>query len=221
VRDALRDVGLVLDEADQVSVPLGAAALDGLVVVVTRANAGALTSVEAIPYETQEVEDPGLVKGDRKIVTRGQAGLQTVTYSVQTVSGVVVSRTPVTAVITRPAVAEVVHIGTQNVPLVTNVDPGSAQAIARDMVYARGWDDAQFSCLVQLWNHESGWRVNASNPSGAYGIPQALPGSKMASAGADWQTNPATQITWGLGYSTGRYGTPCGAYGHWQSKNWY
>lgn len=101
-------------------------------------------------------------------------------------------------------------------------DPGTAQAIAYDMVMARGWGEDQYSCLVALWNKESGWRVNAQNPSsGAYGIPQSLPGSKMATAGADWATNPATQITWGLGYISGRYGTPCGAWGHSQSVGWY
>lgn len=101
-------------------------------------------------------------------------------------------------------------------------DPGSAQAIAYDMVMARGWGDGEFSCLVALWNKESGWRVNAYNASsGAYGIPQALPGSKMGSHGADWQTNPATQIAWGLDYIAGRYGSPCGAWGHSQSVGWY
>ncbi|XQJ09277.1 transglycosylase SLT domain-containing protein [Curtobacterium sp. L1-20] len=100
-------------------------------------------------------------------------------------------------------------------------DPGSAQAIAQQLVTARGWGADQYNCLVSLWNKESGWRVNAYNPSGAYGIPQALPGSKMATAGADWQTNPATQITWGLNYISGVYGTPCGAWGHSQSFNWY
>jgi hypothetical protein len=99
--------------------------------------------------------------------------------------------------------------------------PGSAQAIGHALVLARGWGEDQYSCLVALFNRESGWRVNASNPSGAYGIPQALPGSKMASAGADWQTNPATQITWGLNYIAGRYGTPCGAWAHSQSSGWY
>ena len=84
-----------------------------------------------------------------------------------------------------------------------------------------GWGDDQFACLLSLWNRESGWRVNAANSSGAYGIPQALPGSKMASAGADWQTNPATQIAWGLGYIAGRYGTPCGAWDHSESNGWY
>ncbi len=106
-------------------------------------------------------------------------------------------------------------------PFVTP-DPGTAQAIAYSMVQANGWGDDQFACLVALWNKESGWRVNAYNKgSGAYGIPQALPGNKMASAGADWETNPATQIAWGLGYVGGRYGTPCGAWGHSQAKGWY
>ncbi|GAA1990775.1 hypothetical protein GCM10009777_27630 [Microbacterium pumilum] len=101
-------------------------------------------------------------------------------------------------------------------------DPGSAQAIAYPMVLARGWNDAEFGCLVALWNKESGWRVNAYNAgSGAYGIPQALPGNKMGSVGADWETNPATQITWGLNYIGGRYGSPCGAWGHSQSAGWY
>ncbi|WP_241979262.1 MULTISPECIES: lytic transglycosylase domain-containing protein [Cryobacterium] len=101
-------------------------------------------------------------------------------------------------------------------------DPGSAQAIAADAVAARGWGDDQFNCLVSLWHKESGWRVNAENrSSGAYGIPQSLPGSKMASAGDDWQTNPATQIQWGLGYISGRYGTPCGAWAHSGDVGWY
>ncbi|MDA3804423.1 lytic transglycosylase domain-containing protein [Clavibacter sp. CT19] len=100
-------------------------------------------------------------------------------------------------------------------------DPGSARGIARSILASQGMGDDQFACLDYLWNKESGWRTNAYNPSGAYGIPQALPGSKMASAGADWQTNPATQITWGLGYIDSRYGTPCGAKAHSVLKNWY
>jgi hypothetical protein len=100
-------------------------------------------------------------------------------------------------------------------------DPGTAQAIALSILQARGMGEDQFDCLVSLWNRESHWNVYASNASGAYGIPQALPGSKMASAGDDWATNPATQITWGLGYITGRYGDPCGAWAHSQSSGWY
>jgi hypothetical protein len=100
-------------------------------------------------------------------------------------------------------------------------DPGSAKGIARSILASQGMGDDQYACLDYLWTKESGWRVNAYNPSGAYGIPQALPGSKMASAGADWQTNPATQITWGLQYIDARYGSPCGAKAHSVLKNWY
>ncbi|MFT2816663.1 lytic transglycosylase domain-containing protein [Leifsonia sp. A12D58] len=102
-------------------------------------------------------------------------------------------------------------------------DPTGAQAIARDLMASQyGWGEDQFGCLVSLWAKESGWNVNAYNSSsGAAGIPQALPGSKMASAGADWQTNPATQITWGLGYIAGRYGTPCAAWDSSVSSGWY
>ena len=97
-----------------------------------------------------------------------------------------------------------------------------AQAIARGMLAGYGWGDDQFGCLVALWDRESGWNSQAYNASsGAYGIPQALPGSKMASAGADWQTNAATQISWGLGYIAGRYGNPCGAWSHSESVGWY
>lgn len=100
------------------------------------------------------------------------------------------------------------------------VSYGSPRAIARAQLEQRGWAD-QFGCLDSLWQKESGWSTYASNASGAYGIPQALPGSKMASAGADWRTNPATQITWGLGYIAGRYGSPCAAWNHAAAYNWY
>ncbi|WP_139416906.1 lytic transglycosylase domain-containing protein [Agromyces laixinhei] len=107
-------------------------------------------------------------------------------------------------------------------PPAVTPDPGSAQAYAAGAVAARGWASSEFDCLVALWSKESGWRVNAYNAgSGAYGIPQALPGSKMASAGADWETNAATQVEWGLGYVSGRYGTPCGAWAHSQDVGWY
>jgi hypothetical protein len=79
----------------------------------------------------------------------------------------------------------------------------------------------QYSCLNNIWVRESGWNYEAENASGAYGIPQALPGSKMASAGADWQTSPATQIKWGLGYIESVYGTPCDAWAFWQAHGWY
>lgn len=113
-----------------------------------------------------------------------------------------------------------------SVPALATAAPGTtaaqAQAIAQSMMASYGWGSDQFSCLVSLWNRESGWNYQAYNASsGAYGIPQALPGSKMSTAGADWQTNAATQIRWGLGYISGRYGSPCGAWSHSESVGWY
>ncbi len=101
----------------------------------------------------------------------------------------------------------------------TNADPrGLGQSMAAD----RGWSGAQWSCLESLWQRESNWDPTARNPSsGAFGIPQSLPGSKMATAGSDWETNPATQIAWGLGYIGDRYGTPCSAWAHSEANNWY
>lgn len=102
------------------------------------------------------------------------------------------------------------------------IPASESQQIAHGQVMARGWSESEFTCLVSLWQRESHWNYLATNrSSGAYGIAQALPGSKMASAGADWATNPATQITWGLGYIAGRYGSPCAAWGHSQSTGWY
>ncbi|MDX2692398.1 transglycosylase SLT domain-containing protein [Streptomyces ipomoeae] len=91
------------------------------------------------------------------------------------------------------------------------------QAIARQMV-----PGDQFQCFSNIVDHESGWNHKAVNPSsGAYGLVQAYPGSKMSSAGADWQTNPATQIKWGLNYMNARYGSPCGAWAFWQANGSY
>ncbi len=102
------------------------------------------------------------------------------------------------------------------------VELGDPRDIARAMIADHGWSTSEFGCLESLWAKESGWDPQAANPtSSAYGIPQALPGSKMASAGADWATNPATQIEWGLGYISERYGSPCGAWSHSEANGWY
>jgi hypothetical protein len=96
------------------------------------------------------------------------------------------------------------------------------QLIACQLLPSFGFSTSEMAALVPMWNRESGWSVSAQNPSsGAYGIPQALPGSKMASVAADWRTNPATQIKWGLGYIKDRYGTPSAAWAFWQANGWY
>jgi hypothetical protein len=102
-------------------------------------------------------------------------------------------------------------------PKPVKVQSGSPKAYALSRV-----GETQFSCLNKLWERESGWNYKALNKSsGAYGIPQALPGSKMASAGDDWKTNPITQVKWGIKYVNGRYGSSCGAWQFWQSHHWY
>ncbi|MEU8291806.1 transglycosylase SLT domain-containing protein [Streptomyces pseudogriseolus] len=94
----------------------------------------------------------------------------------------------------------------------------SAQATAKKMI----GNSAEFQCFSNIVSHESGWNPQATNASsGAYGLVQALPASKMASAGSDWKTNPATQIKWGLDYMKDRYGSACDAWSFWQANNWY
>ena len=102
-------------------------------------------------------------------------------------------------------------------PVKASYTVAEVQQMAREIVGAD-----QFQCFSNIGERESGWDYTATNPSsGAYGLVQALPGSKMASAGPDWRTNPATQIKWGLNYMNQRYGSPCGAWSFWQANHWY
>ena len=99
---------------------------------------------------------------------------------------------------------------------------GTPREIAANLLPDHGWKSDQFSCLDKLWTKESGWRVSADNPSSsAYGIPQALPGRRMAAYGSDWRTNAVTQIKWGLDYIEDAYGSPCEAWAHSRATNWY
>ncbi|HEY1484652.1 MAG TPA: lytic transglycosylase domain-containing protein, partial [Micromonosporaceae bacterium] len=96
------------------------------------------------------------------------------------------------------------------------------RAIGCTLLLAANFGLDQMPCLDKMWTRESNWRTTADNPSShSYGIPQALPASKMAAFGSDYRTNPATQIKWGLHYIVGRYKTPCGAWTFWQAHNWY
>ncbi len=102
-------------------------------------------------------------------------------------------------------------------PIQTSYSVAQIQAMARQMV-----PSDQFQCFSNIVDHESSWNYQAVNASsGAYGLFQALPGSKMSSVGDDWRTNPATQIKWGLNYMDSRYGSPCEAWSFWQANNWY
>jgi len=137
-----------------------------------------------------------------------------------------VSRSSDRRAATDPAKAAALSVVAQSqvraIAVTEDAADGDPKAIASALLGDFGWDGSQFGCLDNLWTRESHWNVHADNPSSsAYGIPQALPGSKMSSAGPDWANNPVTQIKWGLGYIEGRYGSPCNAWGHSESHGWY
>ncbi|MDB1086933.1 transglycosylase SLT domain-containing protein [Streptomyces sp. ACA25] len=113
--------------------------------------------------------------------------------------------------------AERTDVSTASAPVQASYTKAQIQAMAQEIVGA-----GQYQCFSNIVERESGWNHTATNPSsGAYGLVQSYPASKMASAGSDWRTNPATQIRWGLNYMNERYGSPCGAWEFWQANHWY
>lgn len=199
------------------SVLSGVSLLAAMGFVTVSLAASPVSQVMAEPASLQSENRPGQELGE---ITGAQASLVRDTIVVHTPTP---TPTPTAEpVAAAPAAADAPARAAVRIPAVAAPDPGTAQAIAREMVLNRGWGEDQYSCLYSLWQKESNWNVYAQNrSSGAYGIPQALPGSKMGTVAGDWQTNPVTQITWGLGYISGRYGTPCGAWGHSQQVGWY
>jgi len=218
----LSDLGIAYSAPDRISADPNSPIKPDQKIVIGRVKKATITATAALPFPIKKNNDTTLETGMTRIITPGQDGTARITYSVVWVDGKVVGKTPIKTVVLRVPTTQVMKVGTKpKTTPVINVTPGSAQAIAKKLAAARGWGDDQFACLVQMWDHESGWRVNAANPSGAYGIPQALPGSKMASAGPNWETDATTQIKWGLGYIAGRYVDPCGAWSFWQGHSWY
>ncbi|WP_242496387.1 G5 domain-containing protein [Xylanimonas protaetiae] len=249
VDDVLRSAGITLGASDTVRVlSLASAGVDpaaapgtDVAVVVQRVAEQDVTTTFPLAFETQDQDDAGLYKGESKVLQEGADGVRTVVEHVTTVDGQETSRTVVSDEVTTAPVAKIVARGTKDRPVAPKapstsaasgststggttgpVMSGSPRAIGQELAAARGWTGSQWQCLDSLFQKESGWNPSAQNKSsGAYGIPQALPGSKMGSVASDWRTNPATQITWGLNYIAGRYGTPCGAWSHSQSSGWY
>nr|WP_083602987.1 G5 domain-containing protein [Bowdeniella nasicola] len=238
--EALADAGIVVGLFDTVSVPLSQQVTEGLAVEITRGNTGMTSDEQVTDFETIEKNDPTLLKGKTKVEAEGRAGITRTTYRLTMNEGEETDRTALATVVVQEKQDRVVLIGTKEPtqpakpapnpnpgnpgpdPDPAPVPAGSARDIARGMLASYGWGQDQFQCLDTLWVRESNWNHRAQNPSsGAYGIPQALPGSKMATAGSDWRTNPATQIKWGLGYIKGRYGSPCAALNHSYARGWY
>lgn len=177
------------------------------------------TKEEPIPAPTETTEDPAMPSGTTQVRSPGSPGRKLVTYELEMRNGREAGRRVLQEVIAVQPVKRVVVKGSK----VVISNPSENVKIGERLAAERGWTGQQWLCLYQLWQKESRWNHLAHNRnSGAYGIPQALPGTKMATAGADWQTNPATQIRWGLGYiGSGRYKTPCAAWSHSQSVGWY
>jgi uncharacterized protein YabE (DUF348 family) len=228
LRQAIAQAHLRLSPTDVVAPDINSPVRDREVITIHRVVYKLQVQRQSVAYGSVRQNDPNRTVGNNVVVTAGRNGVRQVTYRLRYVDGKLVGKTIASNKVITPAVNRRTLVGTKRVVQTYNApsysapaSSGSAQQIAAGMVSARGWGGDQFSCLVSLWNKESGWRTNAYNPSGAYGIPQALPGSKMASAGGDWQTSASTQIAWGLGYIASVYGTPCSAWAHSQATNWY
>lgn len=183
-----------------------------------------------IPFETITKEATGTGTESRnEVIQEGKVGIKEITYKVKYQNDVEIEKTVLSEVVVQEPVNKIVQVrnvtsrssSSERVSLATGT-AGEAQAYAKQRCADYGWSDYDFTCLVKLWNRESKWNVTAYNrSSGAYGIPQALPGSKMASAGSDYKTNYKTQVNWGLSYIKGRYGSPSSAWNHSQQRGWY
>ena len=182
---------------------------------LTRNGGREVTEEVEIPYAEEEVLDTSLASGKREVRQLGEVGLKRILYTVQYVDGVEVSREVASETVVREPVARIVAVGAKK-----SIPPEAAECAG--WARAAGVSEADLSSAIDLIYHESGCRVDARNArSGAYGIPQALPGSKMASQGADWETNPVTQIKWMAAYVKGRYGGWAEAVDWWYKHGWY
>ena len=223
-RAAAQAAGIELSALDRVTVEETSSST--ATIKISRVERGVTKQEQVSAPPVKEVADQTLAPGAKVVEDEGKEEVTSKSTFVEKVDGAVAFQSPEQVTTLVKAEPKIVRVGPADTSEGTDYGPvvpaGQAQEIAHEKVMARGWSESQFTCLVKLWNRESGWNAAAHNASsGAYGIPQALPGGKMASAGADWRTNAATQIEWGLGYIAGRYGDPCGAWQHSERVNWY
>lgn len=184
-----------------------------------------ITVKEEIPFETITKDVSNGSSTVNKVIQAGKKGLKEVTYKVRYKGDVEVERIELSSKVIKEPVNKIVQIQTVTSRSGNRLASGSVltyQEYAATVCSSYGWSETDVECLISLWNKESGWNPYACNSSsGAYGIPQALPASKMASKGADYKTNYQTQINWGLSYISSRYGNPQNAWSHWLAKGWY
>lgn len=219
IKEMLAEKNVKLGPKDGISSALTTGIVAGMTVEVWRDGVQTLTLEEDVAMPIRQVKDADKLLGYKQVQTPGKVGKKQVTYEVNLQNGKEVSRKEIQVVVTLQPVEQVEVIGAK---LPTPINPTEAQALGHQMMLSFGFGEDQWPCLYNLWMKESGWRVNAGNPtSGAYGIPQSLPASKMATYGDDYLTNASVQITWGLNYIKNRYQTPCGAWSAFQRQNWY
>ncbi|HET9850041.1 MAG TPA: G5 domain-containing protein [Candidatus Saccharimonadales bacterium] len=211
VADLLKEKHVTLSPKDTLTPAANTPITPGMTVSVVRNGTQVVTQQESIAPPVQYVDDASLSLGATAVRQPGSAGQQAVTYQIVTQNGVVVSKTIIQQTIITPAVPEIIARGT-----VVYVAGDHTSLMA-----AAGISPGDYGYVDYIVSHESGWRVTAANPSGAYGLCQALPGSKMAGAGGDWQGNPITQLRWCNSYALASYGSWAGAYGHWVADHWW
>ncbi len=218
VGDLMKEKNISVSSSDVVAPSADTQLRPDMKITITREGQQIATVEEEIPAPVEYVDDASLTKGTTVVKEDGMSGKKVVTYEVKTENDIEVSRNKLQEIITIQPQRKLIARGTKII--ISN--PSENVKIGERLASERGWTGEQWYCLYQLWQKESHWSTTAGNPSsGAYGIPQALPGSKMSSVGADWATNPATQIVWGMGYIAGRYSTPCGAWSTSQARGWY
>ena len=219
VEEFLKEKSIKIGANDYLSVDKGQAISTGMAIELWREGKQTVTVEEEVDFEIEKVQDANREVGYREVKTPGVKGKRNATYEIEMKNGQEASRTEIASVTIEEPKKQVEIIGAK---LPTPTNPTEAQAIGKEMMLAAGFGEDQWGCLYNLWMRESGWRTTAGNvSSGAYGIPQSLPASKMAAFGGDYLTNPRTQIAWGLSYIKGRYGTPCGGWSAFQAKGWY
>lgn len=228
VKSVLDAGDITLDTEDTVSPSLDTKVNENTVIKIERAGASVEVSDTDIAFNTVKKETSSLPKGQEKVETEGEKGVLETTSLVTRSGDQVVSSNVFTSWVKKAPVDKVILVGTATVSspsaasLGTTTPAGEIQSWAHDYLISNGYSEADFTAANFIISHESGWSPTATNPSsGAYGLPQALPGSKMASAGADWQTNYQTQFKWFVNYCNGRYGSISGAYAYWQAHKSY
>lgn len=234
VKSVLDAGEITLEPDDTVSPALDEKVTEKTVITIERAGAELETSEQPIAFNTVKKETSELPAGTEKVESEGEEGVMETTSLVTRSGDAVISFNVFASYVKKAPVDRVILVGTGAVSdsnvsgsssgsgLGTTIPASEMQSWAHDYLISNGYSEADFSAAVYIINHESGWNPTATNPSsGAYGLAQALPGSKMASAGADWATNYQTQFKWFVGYCNGRYGSLQGAYNFWVANGWY